>query len=59
MLSSLETLDSTLRATHVCADMRLSYATLAPSMMSISPPLGQSGPYIQTIVKQEENVSHL
>lgn len=34
--------------TYVCADMMLRYAMLAPSIMSISPPSGQFGPYSQT-----------
>lgn len=32
----------------MCAEMRFLVAVLLPSMMSISPLLGQSGPYIQT-----------
>lgn len=36
------------KGAYVWADIRLRYAMLTPSIMSISPPSGQFGPYIQT-----------
>lgn len=37
--------------TYVWADIKLRYTMLAPSIMSISPPSGQFGPYNQTAVQ--------
>lgn len=41
----------------MCADMMLRYAMLAPSIMSISPPSGQSGPYNQTAIQVHVSTS--